>query len=81
MFEVYSFRETKVYQEAFEEGFEMGLQEARKKGLQVGIEEERERLLQLIPKFAALGLSALEIIEVFKLELAVVNNALGRKAD
>lgn len=65
MLEVHDIRETKVYQEALDEG----------------AAQERERILQAIPKLAARGLSALEIADVLKLEPSVVNKALGLKAE
>jgi predicted transposase/invertase (TIGR01784 family) len=78
MLEVSDIRETKVYQEALEEGLEKGMEKGLEKGRDEGIAQERARLLEAIPGLAQRGLSASDIAESLKLDLAVVQKALGQ---
>src|SRR5438105_4758570 len=62
MLQVHDIRQTRIYQEAKEEGLKEGMERGIEKGMEKGIEEERRRNLQekihSIPKMAALKMSA-----------------------
>jgi predicted transposase/invertase (TIGR01784 family) len=71
MLQVHDIRETRVYQEALQEG------------RQEGIDEERQRVrqekLNAVPKLAARNLSAEEIADILGLELDLVLMTMGKK--
>ena len=71
MLQVHDIRESRVYQEA------------RQEGLQEGIEKERQRTRQLqldaVAKLAARHLTAAEIADVLGLEIDVVVEMLAKR--
>jgi len=87
MLDVNDVRHTRVFQQGREEGLleglERGIEKGIEKGVEKGIESEREHRmrekLESIPKLVAKGLSAEDIADALKLELSVVNKALGQK--
>jgi predicted transposase/invertase (TIGR01784 family) len=78
MLQVHDIRETRVYQEAKEEG----LQEGIEKGIEKGIEEERQRnfeeKLRTIARMAA-KMTAEDIAEILDLDLDLVREQMAKK--
>jgi predicted transposase/invertase (TIGR01784 family) len=82
MLQVHDIRETRVYQEAKEEGLKEGKEEGLKEGMEKGIETERQRSfeekLRSIPKMAARKMNAADIAEILELDLDLVNRELTK---
>ena len=72
MLQVHDIRETRVYQDAREEGRQEGRQEGRHEGIAAERERSREEKLALIAKLAARQMPAAEIADLLKLEIDVV---------
>jgi len=78
MLQVHDIRETRVYQEAKEEGIKEGIE----KGIEKGVNQERQRQLQAklqsIAKMAASMLTPEKIAEFLDLDIELVRNELGK---
>jgi predicted transposase/invertase (TIGR01784 family) len=78
MLQVQDIRETRVYQEAKEEG----LKEGEERGIEKGIERERQRTLQekldAISQLAALKIPAGDIARILKLDVSFVRQELAK---
>ena len=76
MLQVHDIRQTRIYQEAKEEGL--------KEGIEQGIEAERRRNLQekvhSIPKMAALKMSADTIADLLGLNVDLVHKEIARNS-
>jgi len=73
MLQLHDIRETRVYQEALEEGEKKGRREGEEKGRQEGLREA-------IVKMASGKMSPTDIARILQLDLEVVERALGRNA-
>jgi predicted transposase/invertase (TIGR01784 family) len=77
MLQVDDIRQTRVFQEAKEEGVKEGIE----KGIEEGIEQERRRSFQeklrAVARLAALNMPAEQIAEIQELDLEVVRNAMA----
>ena len=81
MFGVSEFKQTKVYQEAKEEGRAEGLEEGRQEGLEEGRQEGRQEgklqaKLESIPRLLALGLSVEQVAQALGLTVEVVQQQI-----
>jgi len=83
MLQVHDIRETRVFQEALEEGRQEGIEKGRQEGIEKGIKKERQRSrqekLRLIPKMAARKLSATVIAEILGIEVELVRKTMAKK--
>jgi predicted transposase/invertase (TIGR01784 family) len=83
MLQVQDIRQTRIYQEALEEGKEMGLKEGLEKGKEEGIAAERRRQLKQerrsIAKLAARKIAAKDIAEILGLDVELVRKELAKK--
>ena len=70
MFELSDLKQTKVYQQALEEGRQQGRQEAK-----------IESLLESVPQFLELGLTVEQIANVFALDVEVVQKKANQHLD
>src|SRR5438132_9998266 len=81
MLQVQDIRETRIYQEAKEEGLkegmEKGMEKGMERGVQTGVELERQRALEKnrnsIVKMATMKLSPAVIADILDLELELVH--------
>ncbi|MEH1895902.1 MAG: aspartate aminotransferase [Nostoc sp.] len=72
MFEI-TLQETRVYQEAKEEGRQEGLKQALEEIRELGIQQGRELAkLELIPRFLAYGISIEEVASLLHLTIEQV---------
>ncbi len=80
MLQVHDIRETRVYQEAKEEGLKEGMEKGIEKGMEKGIEKERQRNIQeklgSVAKLAALKMSAEDVAEILGLDIELVRKAM-----
>ncbi|ODG96372.1 hypothetical protein A4S05_18360 [Nostoc sp. KVJ20] len=68
--------ETRVYQEAKQEGIELGLELGREQGLELGLQRGREQAkLEVVPQFLALGMSMEEVAQSLNLTIEQVRLA------
>lgn len=77
-------RQTRVYQEALEEGRQEGRQEALEEGRQEGRQEGLERgqlqaKLAMIPRLLQRGLSLEELAEVLELDIETIRQAAAQQ--
>jgi predicted transposase YdaD len=70
MLEVHDIRETRVYQEAQEEGLKKGLEEGLQQGIALAID---------IEKMAAKRMSAEEIASILEVDLELVRRVLSAR--
>jgi predicted transposase/invertase (TIGR01784 family) len=70
MFELSDLKQTKVYQQALEEGRQQGLQEGKIEGK-----------LECVPRFLELGLTVEQIAKVFALDVEVVQKKANQHLD
>jgi predicted transposase/invertase (TIGR01784 family) len=75
MLQVRDIRETRVYQEAREEGLQEGLQRGIEKGMKKGRRDEK---LKLIRKMAARNMSAAEIADILELDVKLVRKTMRK---
>jgi predicted transposase/invertase (TIGR01784 family) len=74
MLQVNDFRETKVYQEAFEEGFEQGIKRSYVKAFKLGFDAGmKECAVMVARRMLANKLSSHQIEELTGLSLATIN--------
>jgi predicted transposase YdaD len=73
MLQVHDIRETRVYQEAKEEGFKEGMEKGMAKGMEKAMEKER----RAISKMAARNMSAAEIADMLGLDEQFVRQQLA----
>jgi predicted transposase/invertase (TIGR01784 family) len=73
MLQVHDIRETRVFQEAKEEGIEEGIERERQRN--------RQEKLNAVPKLAALNVPADKIAEILGLEIEAVRTELARTLD
>jgi predicted transposase/invertase (TIGR01784 family) len=77
MFSLSDLKQTKVYQEALEEGKEEGKEEGREEGIEIGQQQgELRAKLDSIPRLNALGLTAEQIATALNLDIERVREVL-----
>jgi predicted transposase YdaD len=94
MFELSDLKQTKVYQQALEEGRQQGLQQGLLEGRQQGLLESRlegrqqgrqeakiEGKLECVPRFLELGLTVEQIAKVFALDVEIVQKKANQHLD
>ncbi|MEY3868706.1 MAG: hypothetical protein RLZZ338_2597 [Cyanobacteriota bacterium] len=74
MFELSDLKQTKVYQQALEEGRQQGRQQARQ-------EAKTEGKLESVPGLLAIGLTVEQIAKVFALDVEVVQKRANQHLD
>jgi predicted transposase YdaD len=73
MLQVHDIRETRVYQEAREEGLKEGMEKGMAKGMEKAMEKER----RAISKMAARNMSAAEIADLLGLDEQFVRQQMS----
>jgi predicted transposase/invertase (TIGR01784 family) len=78
MLQIHDIRESRVYQEAREEGKQEGLKEGKQEGLKEGKEAGlKEGIATVIGRLAAKNMSAAEIAALLELDVTLVQQALA----